>query len=54
MSRMRGERQTREDRATQPLDAGRLSFAILLFYCCICSLQRGGVLGWEYEAIHRI
>ena len=23
------ERQTREDKATQPLDAGRLSFAIL-------------------------
>ena len=25
---MRDGRQTREDRATQPLDAGRLSFAI--------------------------
>ena len=28
MSPMRDERQTREDSATQPLDAGRLSFAI--------------------------
>ena len=26
-------RRTREDKATQPFDAGRLSFAIFLFHC---------------------
>ena len=47
MSPMRDKQQTREDRATQPMDAGRLSLAICLWWilqdmivhCAVYSLE---------------
>ena len=41
------KRQTREDKATQPLDAGRLSFAIFTYCVFFCSSNAENLKGGQ-------